>query len=252
MDYEYEEYQQYLSVSKIEEHNQEIFEKLSKKKSLSPVFVSSTNAKTFWGKEWCKHVKLYQDYEHRLERGRTYLKHKAVIDLQITQGHIQALVCGQLKRPYKIEIDIDPMNPEKWLQLQNQCLGKIDSLVALTQGKLSKEILQIFCKPETGLFPEQKEIHMNCNCLDWAKTCKHLFAVLFATGMRLDSNPELFFVLRSIHPENLLQNVSISNNNRSISKDNISDIFKISLDTSDVTITDIKPSKVIILPRSSK
>lgn len=39
---------------------------------------------------------------------------------------------------------------------------------------------------------------MECTCPDWAVMCKHVAAVLYGVGARLDHQPELLFVLRGV------------------------------------------------------
>ena len=41
-------------------------------------------------------------------------------------------------------------------------------------------------------------ISFSCSCPDWALMCKHVAAVLYGVGARLDENPALFFELRGI------------------------------------------------------
>ena len=45
---------------------------------------------------------------------------------------------------------------------------------------------------------------MGCSCPDWAVLCKHIAAVLYGVGVRLDEHPELFFTLRQIDLDTLL------------------------------------------------
>lgn len=45
------------------------------------------------------------------------------------------------------------------------------------------------CREGDGLFPGPKEIRMSCSCPDWAGMCKHLSAVLYGVGARLDNSP---------------------------------------------------------------
>jgi hypothetical protein len=56
--------------------------------------------------------------------------------------------------------------------------------------------MEILTARETGLFPAPDEIEMQCSCPDWATMCKHVAAVLYGIGARLDTRPELLFVLR--------------------------------------------------------
>jgi hypothetical protein len=54
------------------------------------------------------------------------------------------------------------------------------------------------------MFPHPKEISMRCSCPDHAKLCKHVAAVLYGVGSRLDTHPELFFVLRQVDQLDLI------------------------------------------------
>ena len=42
------------------------------------------------------------------------------------------------------------------------------------------------CRETDGLFPAPREIEMFCSCPDWAGMCKHVAAVLYGVGARLD------------------------------------------------------------------
>jgi uncharacterized Zn finger protein len=55
-----------------------------------------------------------------------------------------------------------------------------------------------------GLFPFPGEIKLSCSCPDWADMCKHVAAVLYGVGARLDQKPELLFVLRGVDENELL------------------------------------------------
>jgi hypothetical protein len=58
---------------------------------LSPVVVEGRQmTTTFWGKAWCQNLERYSDFANRLPRGRSYVRHGAVIDLQITPGTVAA------------------------------------------------------------------------------------------------------------------------------------------------------------------
>jgi uncharacterized Zn finger protein len=45
---------------------------------------------------------------------------------------------------------------------------------------------------------------LDCSCPDSAEVCKHVAAVLYGVGVRLDAKPELFFVLRQVDQAELL------------------------------------------------
>jgi uncharacterized Zn finger protein len=53
-------------------------------------------------------------------------------------------------------------------------------------------------RQEGGLFPKPKEVSVRCSCPDLAVLCKHAAAALYGIGARLDSAPEMLFLLRGV------------------------------------------------------
>lgn len=159
-------------------------------------------AKTFWGKAWCDNLERYSDYSNRLPRGRTYVRNGSVIDLKITAGEVRAQVMGSSL--YTITATVTAVPQQQWQEIGADCSGSIDSLVELLRGKLSKGVMERICKPGTGLFPSPKEIKFSCSCPDWASMCKHVAAVLYGVGARLDQQPELLFSLRRVDAKDLV------------------------------------------------
>jgi uncharacterized Zn finger protein len=158
---------------------------------------------TFWGQAWCTNLESYSDFANRLPRGRTYVRNGSVVDLKIEKGRVKALVSGS--ELYEIQIHIAPLPKPHWLALKKQCAGQIGSLVELLQGKLSKGVMELVTNRERGLFPKPKEITMRCSCPDYAGMCKHLAAVMYGAGHRLDSSPELLFLLRGVDHSELIE-----------------------------------------------
>jgi len=60
------------------------------------------------------------------------------------------------------------------------------------------------CQQKVGLFPSPDEINLSCSCPDWASMCKHVAAVLYGVGARLDEQPELLFKLREVNEKELI------------------------------------------------
>ncbi|MSR14142.1 MAG: hypothetical protein EXR86_06150 [Gammaproteobacteria bacterium] len=166
-------------------------------RALAPVILATKKiATTFWGKAWCDNLEAYSDYANRLPRGRSYVHGGSVIDLQITTGKVEALVQGS--ELYEIAITFKVLAPKRWKKFKQDSAGKVVNLLDLLQGKLSTEILTEISARDSGLFPTPTEIGMNCSCPDWAEMCKHVAAVLYGVGARLDVRPELFFTLRGV------------------------------------------------------
>jgi uncharacterized Zn finger protein len=201
----------YVSAAERRRKAETAAKKLTSKsgRALSPVRIAGrAMASTFWGKAWCDNLESYSDYENRLPRGRSYARNGSVIDLQISKGRVQALVQGSSL--YKIAIDFAMLAPKRWADFKQRSAGKVTNLLDLLQGRLSKNILTDMTAPNTGLFPTPKEIDLDCSCPDWAGMCKHVAAVLYGVGARLDEKPELFFTLRGVEMQELLTAASVS------------------------------------------
>lgn len=194
----------YVSVAERRRKALKKMEGLRKKgRIISPVSVDGrTIAKTFWGKAWCENLESYSDYENRLPRGRTYVRNGSVVDLQIAASQITALVSGS--EIYAVKVEILPVAKPRWKSICEDCGGSIDSLVELLQGRLSKGVMERISQQQTGLFPSPKEIKLSCSCPDWAEMCKHVAAVLYGVGARLDQQPELIFRLRDVNEKELI------------------------------------------------
>jgi uncharacterized Zn finger protein len=159
-------------------------------------------AKTFWGGAWCNNLEVYSDYANRLPRGRSYVRHGAVLDLHIDGGTVRALVNGSSL--YTVELHIEPLATKRWKAIRSHCAGQIDSLIELLQGHLSDAVMEIVSRKGEGLFPAPEEIALACSCPDWATMCKHVAAVLYGVGARLDDRPELLFELRGVDPAEMV------------------------------------------------
>jgi uncharacterized Zn finger protein len=170
---------------------------------VSPVTIDGrTIVKTFWGKSWCDNLERYSDFANRLPRGRTYVRNGSVIDLQISSGEIKALVSGS--EIYEVAVKVAPVTKARWRSICKDCAGAIDSLIELLQGRLSKGVMERICQQNSGLFPSPKEIQLSCSCPDWAEMCKHVAAVLYGIGARLDKQPELLFRLHGVDEKELI------------------------------------------------
>lgn len=173
-------------------------------KKVNPVVLKGrTIASTFWGKAWCGNLESYSDFANRLPRGKTYVRNGSVADLQIQPGKIVALVSGS--ELYDVKITMEPLSPKAWQDFKKKCAGQIGSVVELLNGQLSTNVISLITARAGGLFPKPQEIKMSCSCPDWATMCKHVAAVMYGVGSRLDDQPELFFTLRKVDYQELIQ-----------------------------------------------
>lgn len=241
----YSEFPEYVPVAEKRKQALKSVEKLKKKNpDISPVIITGRKlTSTWWGKSWNDNLESYSDYSNRIGRGRSYVRHGAVLDLKITQGKISALVQGSVAKPYQVNISIQPLSKDSWEAITKDCAGKIDSLQELIAGKFPKALSELFTAKGKGLFPAPKEISLNCSCPDWANMCKHVAAVLYGVGVRLDDDPTLFFVLRNVIIDDLISETiskkaqtllekSKVKSHRVIEDTDVSDMFGIEMETS--------------------
>jgi hypothetical protein len=166
-------------------------------REISPVAVEGRKiARTFWGEAWCDKLERYSDYANRLPRGRTCVRNGSVVDLQVEPGRVTAIVSGSTM--YDVRVTVGPVPRSRWSAICKDWSSAIDSLVELLQGRFSKGVMTRLCEEKTGLFPSPKDIVFTCSCPDWASMCKHVAAVLYGIGARLDRQPQLLFKLRNV------------------------------------------------------
>ncbi|HTJ41593.1 MAG TPA: SWIM zinc finger family protein [Kofleriaceae bacterium] len=205
MSWGYGGFRPYVSAEERRRRAASAIKQLGKKRTLAPIAIEAGGrqiARTFWGKAWCDNLERYRDFAYRLERGRSYVRGGAVIDLQLAAGRVDALVSGS--DIYEVKVEVAKVPAAHWKAIRRDCAGRIDSLVELLRGSLSDSVMERICRAGTGLFPAPAEITFDCSCPDVAVMCKHVAAVLYGVGARLDASPELLFVLRALDHHELL------------------------------------------------
>ena len=202
----YRGYPRYVSVAEKKAKAANKLKQLKKKTpDIKPVVIKGNAlASTWWGKSWNKNLERYADYTNRIGRGRSYVRHGAVLDLKIDSGRVTALVQGSTSKPYTVVIDIKGITQAIWQEIKTQCEGQLGSLQDLLAGKFPKDLADIFFNQEKGLFPKPQAISFDCSCPDWASMCKHVAAALYGVGARLDEDPSLFFTLRGVDTKELI------------------------------------------------
>lgn len=233
-------YPPYVSVAEKRANGARALAKLLKKskRAAEPVVIAHRKrqlATTFWGQAWADNLERYADLANRLPRGRAYLRNGSVLDLTIAGGRVEAYVAGS--ELYRVTIGIAPLAKTRWRRVVTRCTGRIGSLVGLLRGELSDDVLAVLTHAREGLFPEPREMTLDCSCPDWAGVCKHVAAVLYGVGIRLDVRPELFFVLRQVDQAQLLGSATAGAVSRArpaagkrIADDRLSAVFGIELE----------------------
>src|SRR5262245_46079693 len=194
MSWGYYEWRPYVSAGQKIANAVKKAARLAKKQGREPAPVKPEGrkiTKTFWGNSWCENLNAYSDYVNRLPRGARYLRNGSVVDLVIKPRRIEALVAGS--ETYTVKIEIQGLTQAVWAKIREDCSASIDSLLDLLAGRFSDGVMQRLTRQKDGLFPSPREIKMSCSCPDWSDCCKHIAAVMYGVGARLDSQPELLF-----------------------------------------------------------
>lgn len=236
-------YPKYVSVGQKMAKAEKKLKQLRKKMPhIKPVILSGNSlARTWWAKSWNDNLERYADYDNRIGRGRSYLRHGAVLDLQISPGKVAALVMGSEANPYAITITIQPVAAKHWQTIKKQCQGHLKSLQDLLAGTFPKALAEIFFTQHHGLFPTPQDIRFHCSCPDSASMCKHIAATLYGIGARFDEDPSLFFTLRGVDSEDLIADAVKGSTDELLNKTrkktakviddaDLSDLFGIDLD----------------------
>ena len=229
--------------------------KLRKKGArIQPVEIEGRKiAQSFWGNGWCKHLESFSDYSNRLPRGRTYVRNGSVCHLEIQSGRVEAIVSGS--ELYNIAVRIKKLPDKVWRSIKKECTGQIGSVLELLRGRLSERVMTVVTDRRRGLFPQPGEIKFDCDCPDWAVMCKHVAAVLYGVGKRLDSEPELLFRLRGVDPEELISSdialpMAPAGGGDVLAEEELGAVFGIDIDTGVEPETGARPE--IIKSRTAK
>lgn len=226
-------FNEYVSVEQKRKKAEKLVAKLrSQGRQPKPVAAfKGRMASTFWGKSWCGNLESYADFENRLERGRSYVRSGCVCDLAIDNGMVKALVSGS--ELYTLTVRVKSLARERWRAVCAKCAGQVGSLLELLQGKISRQVMEIVCDQDTGIFPSPAEITFDCSCPDRASMCKHVAATLYGIGRRLDTEPDLLFVLRGVSAADLIPaSLDFTRNPHpdSLQSDDLGALFGIDLD----------------------
>ena len=153
-------------------------------------------AVTWWGRKWCENIEGFADWSNRLPRGRAYCRGGYIEDLDLDHhGSVRALVAGSHGWPYRVTVQIAPLSVASFNELVSRCSDRMENISELLEGRFPRDLEELFVKT---LFPARSEIRYSCSCPDWASLCKHIAAVMYGIGNRLDSDPGLIFSLRGI------------------------------------------------------
>ena len=259
----YGDFAPYVPVAQRLANGRRELERLAKKRGrpLAPVKIDGRQiARSFWGKAWCDQLEAHSDFANRLPRGRTDARNGSVLDLHISHGNVEACVAGS--ELYTVKIRLTKLAAPRWKKIIEACAGKIGSLIGLLRGELSSDVLAVLTDLKAGLFPAPREIELSCSCPDGAYMCKHVAAVLYGVGARLDQSPELFFVLRQVEQAELLARANAADmlggareekpGRKRIASSAVASVFGIELDEEPAVLKKSPRKKAVVAKQSTR
>jgi uncharacterized Zn finger protein/superfamily II DNA or RNA helicase len=150
---------------------------------------------TWWGKAWLKALTQI-DHGNHLPRGRACARSGAVEQLRITGNHIDAMVKGSQRFPYKVNIRFPAFTEQEKQILTRTITEQTLMLTRLLNRELPPELESLVRSHGIQLFAESwDDLSMSCSCPDSAMPCKHLAAVIYMLANEIDKNPFLTFQL---------------------------------------------------------
>jgi uncharacterized Zn finger protein len=151
--------------------------------------------KNWWATRWIQAMEQVMD-RGRLQRGRRYTRKGQVLSLEVGQGTVSARVQGSRPAPYKVMIELETLGQQAWAQVLGALAKRPYFVAQLLAGEMPQEVEQAFAAVKLNLFPKRHELLQECSCPDWVAVCKHLAAVHYILGERLDEDPFLLLRLR--------------------------------------------------------
>ena len=119
---------------------------------------------------------------------------------------LDALVSGS--DIYEVKIDVTVATSSRWKAICEDCAGSVGSLIELLQGKLSNNVMERVCRESRRPVPGAARAQDVLFLPRLGDMCKHVAAALYGVGTRLDSAPELLFILRGVDRAELVTTVS--------------------------------------------
>jgi uncharacterized Zn finger protein len=159
---------------------------------------------TWWADRWIKALTALMD-SARLSRGRSYARRGQVIDIQVTPGQVSSRVQGSRPKPYKVNIQLQPLSDAQWETVLDALAEQAIFAAQLLNGEMPPNVEEVFQAVKVPLFPARRgDLQTDCSCPDWANPCKHIAAVYYLLGEQFDRDPFLLFELRGRDKEAII------------------------------------------------
>lgn len=161
-------------------------------------------ARNWWAQRWIEAMERLV-MRARLQRGQTYARMGQVLSMEETRNGVIAYVQGSRSKPYRVTIQVNPLNDRQWERLLDVLSQQAIFAAQLLAGEMPDQIEEAFHITGVSLFPTHLgDLKTECNCPDWANPCKHIAAAHYILGDRFDEDPFLLFRLRGRTQEQVI------------------------------------------------
>lgn len=163
----------------------------------------------WWAQRWIEVCELVDaELEGRFARGRSYARSGHVWRLAVRPGFITAEVAGSSSYFYNTEVAVPVLPDAVWDEAIVQLSREALTVSKLLAGEMPSELEDILLNAGGSLFPEGAwDFASSCTCPDMMDPCKHVAAVCYEFGAKLDQQPNLLLVLRGRSIDELLAGV---------------------------------------------
>ncbi|KZB88553.1 hypothetical protein [Amycolatopsis regifaucium] len=130
-----------------------------------------------------------------------------VDSLAVGPGAAVAQVRVTRQRCYEVRIGLPTFGKQVWTAVTAAVVEDEVTTTALLDGRVPDDIERFFAAEQVPLFPETRELSLDCTCPGTKVPCDHLVAGLIALVEETDGDPFAMFALRGRDRTTLLEEI---------------------------------------------
>lgn len=158
-------------------------------------------ARVWWGRRWLETLERFA-LGSRLGRGRSYAASGQVRTLDISAGHVRAIIQGAEPEPYRTELRLRTLNADAVAAFRRALQDNPVWSARLAIRDFPAEFEPLFDRLGCPLFPApENDLVLHCTCRDWVKPCKHLAALFYLLAEAIERDPQLLLTMRGVPRE---------------------------------------------------
>ncbi|WP_410657151.1 hypothetical protein [Amycolatopsis sp. lyj-112] len=127
--------------------------------------------------------------------------------LTIGPGAVVAQVRVTRQRFYEVRIGVPTFGKQVWTAVTGATVEEESTTAAMLDGQVPDDIERFFAAEDVPLFPEPREMSLDCTCPGTRVPCDHLVAGLIAMADEFEAEPFAIFALRGRDQTALLDEI---------------------------------------------